>query len=399
MSRSANGAAQARELLAALVAARSPNPPGDERAVAAVIERAAQRLGLPAPECHAPRPERPNLLLNLGQGRPRLIIAAHMDTMPPGPSGAWDGDPYELQERGDRLVGLGTADMKASIAVMLLAAARLVAELPQSGTVTLAFTADEENGSAEGMAWLCDNGLIDGDAAVMTEPSSVSSMSWDALYVAQRGSCVARLVARGRAGHSGESVDPDERAGTAFARALHALVNSDTFVELSHPVDGTRPLVNVATMVRGGEVPFAHPAQLEAIVEVRTISGMSEAEVLGRLRTVLAPLALDGRVDFEPGPAPSWIPPGETVVDERLLGAARAAWTEVLGAPPREAVFPAGTDSSHLDSLGIPALPAFGPGTLGVVHRPNEFVLSHDLSKAIDLVERLVHQFFAEAPR
>ena len=212
------------------------------------------------------------------------------------------------------------------------------------------------------------------NAAVMAEPSSITVNSWDALYVAQRGSCVARVVATGRPGHSGEAVDPAERAGTVFARALHALVNAELFADVSHAIDASHPTTNVATMVDGGETPWAHPSEVHAIVEVRTIAGMSEQQVLDGLRSAIEPLGLNGRVYIEAGPAPSWIPPGETVVDKRLLRAARAAWGQVFGAPPREAVFPAGTDSAHVDALGIPALPAFGPGTLAVAHKPDEWI-------------------------
>ena len=152
---------QARDLLTALVRARSPNPPGDEREVANVIEDASHRLGLPAPRRYARRAERPNLLLEIGHGQPRLLLAAHMDTMPPGPLNSWHiDDPFELEEHAGRLVGVGCADMKAAIASMLCAAARLVGDPPATGTLTLAFTADEENGSSEGMAWLCASGLI-----------------------------------------------------------------------------------------------------------------------------------------------------------------------------------------------------------------------------------------------
>ena len=386
----------ARDLLAELVAARSPNPPGDERAVASVIERAADRLGLPSPRRYARRPERPNLMLDIGRGEPRLLLAAHMDTMPPGPADAWESDPFVLTKTDERLVGLGSADMKAAIVAMLRAGARLIEHPPQRGTVTLAFTADEESGSADGMAWLCAEGMIQADAAVMTEPSSIGTRSWDALYVAQRGSCVVRVVASGLPGHSGEPIDSGERAGTAFARALHALTTTELFPGLSHPVDGTPPISNVATMVGGGEVPFAHPAELHAIVEVRTIAGMSERQVHEALQRAIEPLELRGRVRVEPGPAPSWIPPGETVVDARLLRAAEQSWRETLGVTPPRAVMPAGTDSSHVDALGIPALPAFGPGSLAVAHRPNESVDATDLVVAVDLIERLVRNYLAE---
>ncbi len=386
--------ATARELLAQLVAAGSPNPPGDERAVAATIERAAARLGLPSPVRHARRAERPNLIFEIGSGSPRLLLAAHMDTMPPGDPDAWETDPFTLSERGGRLIGLGAADMKAAIAAMLAAAARVVRRPTARGTLVLVFTSDEENGSADGMEWLCRQGLIVADAAVMCEPASVGPASWEAIFVAQRGSCVVRLRATGEPGHSGAPVAASERASAAFAASLSALVAADAFPEPAHPVDGTRPLVNVATMVRGGEVPFAHPAALEAIIEVRTITGMTEDGVLQRLRSVLGEAGVDAdRVSLGPASAGGWIPAGETVRDRRLLGAARRAWAQAIGPVPREAVLPCGTDSSHVDALGIPALPAFGPGSLADAHRPNESLPLDDLPRAIDLFEALARDY------
>jgi acetylornithine deacetylase/succinyl-diaminopimelate desuccinylase-like protein len=383
----------AEDALARLVAARSPNPPGDERAVAEEIERRGAELGLPAPERHGPRAERPNLLMSLGSGAPTLLLAAHMDTMPPGDEAAWSGDPYRLEERGGRLVGLGAADMKASIAAMLFAAARLREDPPPAGTLTLAFTADEEAGSAEGMAWLCANGLIRADAAVMTEPSSVSDESWTKLYVAQRGQCVAELVATGTPGHSGLGEPGPDRAAPVFAAGLQALLGTDPFPGAAHPADGTRPTVNVATTVRGGETPFSHPAELRATIEVRTIPGMTEPGVLAALQAVLDGAGLEGRVRVERAPGTAWIPSGETVGEGPLLDAARHAWRQVLGSEPELGVLPAGTDSSHVDALGIPALPAFGPGSLAVAHKPGESLPAADLATAIDLFEALARRY------
>jgi acetylornithine deacetylase/succinyl-diaminopimelate desuccinylase-like protein len=390
--------AGAEALLAALVAARSPNPPGDERAVAAVIREQAEALGLPEPQLHALRPERPNLVFELGEGRPRLLLAGHMDTVPPGDLAAWRTDPYRLERVGDRLAGLGSADMKASLCAMLLAAARLQRDPPQAGSLVLVFSADEENGSAYGMQWLAAQGLVAADAAAMTEPSSLGSGAFERLNVAQRGSCVAWLVARGEPGHSGAHVARERRASFAFAAALRALLEADPFAGLAHPVDGTPPLVNVGTVVEGGMVPFAHPAELRAAVEVRTIAGMTRAGVLAALREVIEQAGLAERVAIEPAQPPiDWVPPGETVGEGPLLRAARGAWREVLQREPVLGVLPAATDSAYLDAVGIPALPTFGPGSLAVAHQPNESIAATDLPLAIDLFEALARRYAQEA--
>ncbi len=386
------------DLLARLVAARSPNPPGDERPVAGVIIAAAEALDLPKGGLHAAHPARPNLIFRIGQGTPTLLLAAHMDTMPPGDECLWRYDPYTLQREGERLVGLGSADMKAAIVTILFAAARIAAIPEARGSLTLVFSADEEAGSAYGMEWLAGQGLLDADAAIVCEPSSVGARSWERLFVAQRGSCVSWLVARGEPGHSSMPVPREQRASASFVRALSALLDADPFLEWIHPVDGTRPLVNVATMVCGGMVPFAHPESLRASIEVRTIEGMTEDLVLARLHKILSDVGLADRVSLLPAAGPqNWIPPGKTVRDDRLLSAACRAWRQVLGVEPVQGVFPAGTDSSHLDALGIPALPAFGPGSLAVAHKPNESIHADDLPRAVELLEAAIRHYHQSA--
>lgn len=387
----------AESLLSELVAARTTNPPGDERAAVPVIEAAAARFGLGEASRLGARPERPNLIYRIGEGAPTLLIAAHMDTMPPGDLDAWHSDPFVATIDGDRIRGLGVADMKGAIVAMLHAGARLVADPPPRGSLVLAFTADEEAGSAEGMAWLCEQGTIAADAAAMAEPSSTGPGSWETLFVAQRGSCIVELVATGVPGHSGEKVDAESRAGPMLALAMRAIVEGRPFDSLGHPVDGMLPTVNVGTMIRGGEVPFAHPPELRATIEVRVITGMTEEGVVARFNEVLGDAGLSDRAWVEPVEGTSWISPGEIVTDEALLTAAKGAWRSVHGVEPTLGVMPAGTDSSIVDALGIPSLPAFGPGTLGVAHRPNESMPRSDLETATAMLERLARNYFEAA--
>ena len=120
-------------LTARLVNTASPNPPGDERAVVAVVREQMAELGLPEPEVYARDPTRPNLIMRVGTGEPNLLLAAHLDTMPPGDRESWKSDPYRLERRGSRLYGLGVADMKGAVAAALLAIARVAREPEDSG--------------------------------------------------------------------------------------------------------------------------------------------------------------------------------------------------------------------------------------------------------------------------
>lgn len=381
-------------LLAELVAADSSNPPGDERAVAAIVERTAAALGLPPARRLARDERRPNLLFELGDGEPALLLGAHMDTVPADDLASWEGDPHVLRRRDDAYVGLGVADMKGAIVALLLAAARLAPRL-RAGRLVLAFTADEEEASGYGIAWLCGERLLAADAAVLLEPASCGERSWERLYVAERGSCVVRMTSRGLAGHSGHAAPAAERAGTALVDALLALREAGLFVGRRHAVDGTVPIVNLPTMLRGGVTPWAYPERFEATIEIRTVPGMEPDAILAELRDALAVRGLGARVAFA---LDSWGEPSPTVTDARLLAAARGALDAVTGAVPPVGVFPASTDAALLAALGIPTLPAFGPGSLSAIHRPGEWLPCADLERSIELVEALVAAYLPIAP-
>lgn len=383
------------ELLAALVAAPSPNPPGDERAVASVIAEALSALGLPPPVLLAKSPERPNLLVRIGGEGPRLMLAGHMDTMPAGNLASWRTDPFLLDHTDGWLAGLGVADMKAGIVAALMAAARLVRDSAWSGGLDLLFVADEENCSAYGMKWLAAEGALTADAAVILEPSGGPyAGSWDRLFIAQRGSAVVELVAHGLPGHSAAQIPAKERAGVALARAMTALADADLFSDLRHPVDGTTPTVNIGTMLGGGITPFMHPETLSATVEVRVVEPMTMADVHTAIRRVVAEAGLADRVDVLPAASPlDWVPPSPAVADHRLLTAATQAWRTVLGREPAAGVLLGVTDSSWLSLAGIPTLPAFGCGSLAVAHQPNERIRQADVGVAIDLIEALARAY------
>jgi acetylornithine deacetylase/succinyl-diaminopimelate desuccinylase-like protein len=390
------------DLLAALVAARSPNPPGDERAAAGVVRDAARALGLPAPQEYRRSAERPNLLIRIGDTgppAPRIMLVGHLDTMPPGNLGSWETDPYELTGTGTGpgggLAGLGVADMKAGVAAALLAAGRLVADPGWTGGLDLLFVADEENCSDYGMKWLARQDVLAADAAVILEPAGgAPGPSWARLFVAQRGSCVVRLTARGVPGHSAEQIPPGERAGVLLARAMAALAEAELFAGIADPIDGTRPTVNIGTMVSGGITPFMHPETMTAIIEVRVIEGMTKEDVPNELRSALLTAGLDARVKVTLADPPhDWIPPSSAAGASRLIGSAAAALRSVLGAEPPPGVLLGVTDSCWLSEAGIPTLPAFGCGSLAVAHRPNEWIPAPDYPASIDLAESLVRAY------
>jgi acetylornithine deacetylase/succinyl-diaminopimelate desuccinylase-like protein len=187
------------ELTAALVAAASPNPPGDEREVAAVAREALASAGLPAPRVIAREPARPSLLttLDFGPGGRHLVLCGHLDTKPVG-GAAWSVDPFAATIDGDRLYGLGATDMKGAVAAMIAAAERLDLS---AGRLSLLLVADEENGAALGARHVAATVDLDADAIVIGEPCGREA-DFDRLPLVSRGIARWRVVARAAQGHS-----------------------------------------------------------------------------------------------------------------------------------------------------------------------------------------------------
>ena len=86
------------------------------------------------------------------QDGPVLCFAGHTDVVPTGPVQAWQNDPFEaLIDENGMLCGRGAADMKGSLAAMVVATERFVADYPNHrGKVAFLITSDEEGPAHHG---------------------------------------------------------------------------------------------------------------------------------------------------------------------------------------------------------------------------------------------------------
>ena len=384
------------EVTRRLIAAPSANPPGDERAVAAVIcdLLADRRIG--GIETVAATPERPNVLARIESGKPgpALLLCGHIDTKPAGELERWTHDPLGGGVSDGRLYGLGSCDMKGGVAAIVVALGRL--RKPGAlacGSVVAAFTADEEAGSGMGAKLLAETGHLQADAAILTEPAGIDR-DWQGLYLGTRGSLLFRVDVEGTTGHSSlEDHFAGESATMAMARLM---IEIDTAMRRLPGV-----AVNVGATVEGGihygvragtaavraDVRFPPPlrsADVQAVLEdtVRQFLAVSGEQV--RATVVLDELAYG---PFEPLSAPA---------GSAVARACREAAADILGAQPPESIFPGGTDSFFIQgTAGIATMPAFGPGCLREAHQPDEYVSLASLCVAPRLLLSAAERFLA----
>jgi acetylornithine deacetylase len=355
-----------------LVAAPSPTPPGDERAVAERICRECEALQLGRGETIAARPERPNLVFRVEGGRSgsTLLLNGHTDTKPVGNREEWKTDPFDPVVRGGKLYGLGSTDMKGAVAAMVYAAAALALVRGSfGGELQLLLTADEEGGSACGAKYLASAGYLRGDAALIGEPSGVRR-ELEFIDLSSRGICCFRFQVHGDQMHS--SLSDEFQAVNASVKAAELLSRFAREFKLE---GGT---VNAGVTLRGGVYFGVVPGFAEFGCDLRVPPGSREPDVRARVETWLAQQRLSdpslrAEVSWD-SPPTTWIEPVQFPEDHRLVGALRNACAQVLPSAPALGCFPAATDAPWFVGAGVPTIPAFGPGLLPLAHSPNECV-------------------------
>jgi len=137
-------------------------------------------------------------------GAPVLVFAGHTDVVPTGPTEQWTSPPFAPTYRQGMLFGRGAADMKTSLAAMVVATEEFVAAHPQhGGSVAFLLTSDEEGPSVDGTVKVCEWLQERGerlDACIVGEPTSVKAVG-DMIKNGRRGSLSGKLRIKGVQGH------------------------------------------------------------------------------------------------------------------------------------------------------------------------------------------------------
>src|SRR3954471_2073297 len=314
-----------------------------------------------------------------------LVLSGHMDVVPAEEEG-WRHDPFSLTDEGDRLVGRGSCDMKGFLA---LAANLAVEARPERWRAPLAlvFTYDEEVGT------LGAKRLIESFPAAERLPRSAVIGEPTSLRVARthKGHIKLRMILHGVSAHSGyphlgtNAIEPAGRvivALTALRHRLEAeiLPNRDLFPEVPYV-----PL-NVGT-VHGGSAINVVPDRCVVEVGFRPLPGIASEELIERVsraaREAAAPFAPEVEL-LSDSPAllldeASPIPRHLCAINHQEAGASVSF----------------ATDAGWLQRLGMDCA-IFGPGSIEVAHKPNEYLPKDEFVAARGLLERTIRRFCEE---
>ena len=369
-----------------LIAAPSENPGGTEDEVAEIAEGLLVALGATS---RIVRGEggRPSVVARIGDGgSPRLAWNGHLDVVPAGDPETWEHPPFGGEIVDGRLVGRGAADMKGAVGAALAAVAAVGRSgIELGGTLDLHLVADEEMAGVHGTQVLLEQGLLDQDAAIVGEATSLD------LGLAERGGAWVVATARGRAAHGSR---PHLGVNAIATMSRFVLRIEEVLPDLEHPLAG-RPTVNAAT-IEGGSAPNVVADRCVVDVDRRTIPGEDSPEAVlepfERLAESIRAEHPDADLSFE---LRLWLDAAEADPGAPIAEACRSALAAELGRAPADVGFTGITDARfYLNEAKIPTV-LLGPGSLGIAHTANEWVEVDELVAAARVYARVFAGFLA----
>ncbi|ORM63235.1 succinyl-diaminopimelate desuccinylase [Pantoea rodasii] len=180
---------------------RRPSLSPDDAGCQALLVARLEAIGFTVEQMHIG--DTLNFWATRGQGE-TLAFAGHTDVVPPGDANRWISPPFEPSIRDGMLFGRGAADMKGSLAAMVVAAERFVAANPQhKGRLAFLITSDEEASAVNGTVKVVERLMARNermDYCLVGEPSSTEIVG-DVVKNGRRGSMTANLTIHGVQGH------------------------------------------------------------------------------------------------------------------------------------------------------------------------------------------------------
>ena len=357
------------ELAQALIARRSLTP--DDAGCLDLIAARLAPLGFVCERIdHHGQATVSNLWARRGRAAPLLCFAGHTDVVPTGPIDAWHSDPFVPEIRAGLLYGRGAADMKSSLAAMVVAIGRFVAERPQHpGSIALLLTSDEEGDARDGTVRVVErlrerNEAI--DYCIVGEPTSVSHLG-DTIKNGRRGSLSARLVVKGVQGHVAYpqlAKNPVHLAAPALAE-----LTRETWDQGNEYFPATT--FQISNVSAGTGANNVIPGEFELLFNFRFATSSTPLSLQDRVHAILDRHGLDYELSWSPASRPYLTPRG------RLVGVLGEAIGLVTGVAT-ELSTSGGTSDGRFISDICAEVVEFGPVNASI-HQVDECIAVADL--------------------
>ena len=296
---------------------------------------------------------------------PTVVLAGHTDVVPTGPLAQWASDPFVPSHRNGLLYGRGAADMKTSVAAMVVAAEEFVQAHPgHAGRIAFLLTSDEEGPSVDGTVKVVQTLRERGerlDACIVGEPTSVDQLG-DMIKNGRRGSLSGKLTITGVQGHVAYpqlAKNPVHLAAPALAElaAITWDAGNDHFPPTTWQISNIHGGTGATNVI---------PGELVVDFNFRFSTASTPEALKARVAQVLDHHELQWRVQWTLGGEPFLTPAGS------LVDALRAAIRAETGVTPQLSTTGGTSDGRFIAKL-CEQVVEFGPVNASI-HKIDEHV-------------------------
>ena len=327
-----------------------------------------------------------NIWARRGSTSPVLAFAGHTDVVPPGPIENWKSNPFVPEIRDGLLYGRGAADMKGSIAAMVTACERFVAQHPShNGSIAFLITSDEEGPATGGTKRVIETLEERGekiDWCLVGEPSSTNKVG-DVVKNGRRGSLNGHLTIKGKQGHIAY---PHLAANPIHLMA--PVLNDLCLLEWDQGNEDFPPTsFQVSNLNAGTGVTNIIPGTSHIIFNFRYSTESTHQQLQQRVESVLKKHAVDYELNWELSGKPFRTANGP------LVDAAKAAVAHVTGYTASLSTSGGTSDGRFIAPTGAQVV-ELGPVN-ATIHQINECVSVKDLDTLSEIYETLLKNLLA----
>lgn len=324
-----------------------------------------------------------NLWVRHGQTEPLLVFAGHTDVVPPGLLKQWQFPPFTPTVHEGLLYGRGAADMKGSLAAMVVAGERFIRSHPDHpGSIGLLLTSDEEGVAINGTVKVIDYLQVKGDRitwCLVGEPSSVNRLG-DTIKNGRRGSLNGHLIIQGVQGHVAYPHQADNPIHR-FAPLLKTLCETqwDQGNEFFPPTG-----FQITHLNAGEKVDNVIPGELEVLFNFRYSTEVTHTQLQAVVTDLLEQYQLNSKLTWRHSGLPFLTPVGT------LVEVIQQAILEVCGYQATLSTAGGTSDGRFIAPTGAQVI-ELGPLN-ATIHKVNECVRVEDLETLATIYQRIIEK-------
>ena len=327
-----------------------------------------------------------NIWARKGTEGPVFCFAGHTDVVPSGPEQNWQTPPFEATEKDGFIHGRGAADMKGSLAAMLVATEKFVTANPQhKGSIAFLITSDEEGPFINGTTRVIDTLEARNEKitwCLVGEPSSTDEVG-DIVKNGRRGSLTGDLLVKGIQGHVAYphlARNPIHESTLALAELANTQWDkgNDSFPATSFQISNINGGTGAGNVI---------PGELKICFNFRFSTEVTDQELIARTTKVLDAHKLDYDIDWTFNGQPFLTDSG------KLVEATQQAIKHCTGRETILSTAGGTSDGRFIAPTGAQVI-ELGPVN-ATIHKIDECVKIDDLDTLADIYQDILQRLLA----